>query len=1351
MRRETPPYIHPYGIAAAAVVGATVLTLLLLPLLNYTASQLFFVAVAFSAWYCGLEAGLLATLLSVMAIAYFFIPPYYSPDIGLDDIVRLGMFGIVAVSMSSLNAESRAAKHRAEASAIELIEREEQYRRIVETANEAIWMVDAQWQTTYVNQPMVQMFGYSVEEMLGRSIFDFMDAEARTLALEQIERRQQGKSDRFDFRYRRKDGSDLWAIVSSTPILNARGEFAGRIAMLVDISDRKLALAALQESEKRYRAFVEQSSEGIWRFEVDKPISIESSEDEQLQYFYEYAYLAECNEVMAQMYGFSSARELVGARLNDFLPSFDSHNLEYLRAFIRSGYRLADAESHEVDKEGNPKYFSNNLVGIVEDGLLVRVWGTQRDITERKRLEASLQESEERFRNMADTAPVSIWMSGTDKLCFYFNKVWLDFTGRTLEQEMGNGWAEGVHPDDLQRCLDTYVAAFEARESFKMEYRLRRFDGEYRWILDAGVPRFMPDGSFVGYIGSCIDISDRKLAEEAQRSSEEQIRLIADCAPSLISYVDSQQRYLFNNKTYSDWFGQDRAEITGKSLQEVLGEAAYQEIRPHVEAALAGKKVSYETTIPYRDAGERYIRASYVPHFGERGEVKGFIALIADISDRKQAEEEILRLNQNLQRRVAELQTLLEVIPVGVGIAEDAECKHIKVNPYFAKQLGISIEANASFSAPPEERPSNFKVCKNGRELAAEELPMQVSAAKGVEIIGEEIDIIRAEGKTVKVLISAAPLFDERGKSRGSIAAVLDITDRKRAEEAQRFIAEASAVLASSLDYSTTLSSVARLAVPHIADWCTVHALEDDAGVQLLALAHANPEKVKWARELQERYPYDPNQPRGVPEVLRTGKSEIYQEIPDELLVASARDPEHLEILREVGFSSVIIVPMKARDRTLGAISFMAAESGRRYDSADLALAEAIAYHAALAVDNARLYEMAQRDRAEAEQANRLKDEFLATLSHELRTPLTSMLGWARMLRSQKLDEAAKERAIETIERNAKSQAQLIEDILDVSRIITGKLRLNVRPVEVNAVVEAALDALRPAAQAKSIFLNYIPDRAVNLVSGDADRLQQVVWNLLSNAIKFTSNGGSVFVVLESNNSQVEISVTDTGKGISREFLPHVFDRFRQADGGSTRSHGGIGLGLAIVRHLVELHGGTVCATSEGEGKGATFTVTLPLLEGKKENFSLPPSPTLPLPLSSSLPLSGVRVLVVDDDADARELIGMALESSGAEVKTAVSAAEAIAAIGDSMPDVLLSDIEMPHEDGYTLIRKVKAIAEQLGKQIPAAALTAYARKEDRQRALQAGFQLHVPKPIDPAELVAVVASLAGRTGNLRR
>ncbi|MFM9436737.1 signal transduction histidine kinase/ActR/RegA family two-component response regulator [Janthinobacterium sp. CG_23.3] len=425
----------------------------------------------------------------------------------------------------------------------------------------------------------------------------------------------------------------------------------------------------------------------------------------------------------------------------------------------------------------------------------------------------------------------------------------------------------------------------------------------------------------------------------------------------------------------------------------------------------------------------------------------------------------------------------------------------------------------------------------------------------------------------------------------------------------------------------------------------------------------------------------------------------------------------------------------------------------------------AVAAQAAVAIDNARLYAAAQQSarerelllaseraaRSEAERLSAVKDEFLTTLSHELRTPLGAILGWSQILRAGPKSQSDLMRGLETIERNARLQARLVEDLLDMGRISSGKVRLDVQPVELLGVIHAAIDTVRPAAHAKGIGLKLLLDPSAGAVSGDPNRLQQVLWNLLTNAIKFTPKNGEVQLLLERVNSHIELSVADTGAGIAPEFLAHVFDRFRQADGSTTRHYGGLGLGLSIVKSLVELHGGTVQARSAGSGLGATFTVCLPVMALRRSLYSggrvQPGTEISPAPPFAPANLSGIKVLVVDDEPDTRDLVRRLLEECHAEVVTAASAADTLALLERERPHVLISDIGMPDVDGYELLRRVRALGAERGGKVPAIALTAFARSEDRTRALRAGYLAHVAKPVEPGELIATVASVADRAG----
>jgi signal transduction histidine kinase len=571
----------------------------------------------------------------------------------------------------------------------------------------------------------------------------------------------------------------------------------------------------------------------------------------------------------------------------------------------------------------------------------------------------------------------------------------------------------------------------------------------------------------------------------------------------------------------------------------------------------------------------------------------------------------------------------------------------------------------------------------------------------------------------------------------GTITIIDDVTERvyREAElqsqiEALEALHETSRAILS-LDLHECLKRIAEKAAALV-----------DAPLAMVVLRHGKEFKVAAQMDKEENLSNllinSPNTITAT--VIRTGKP----------LLVSDVDSDKKLVAIDSRYRSVISVPLNVDNIVIGAL-VVGDTRPNVFDESDLKQVTRMATQAALAIRNASLFEAERSARSEAETANRAKDQFLATVSHELRTPLTAMLGWTKLLRSGKLDESSFNRALETVERNAKAQAQLVEDILDVSRIITGKLVLDVRNIELIPIIESAIDSIRPAADAKGIKLNTMFDSRIGPIQGDPNRLQQVIWNLMSNAIKFTPEKGRVEVLYRLVENGVEIRISDTGKGINRDFLPYVFDRFRQADSSAARMHGGLGLGLSIVRHLVELHGGTVGADSDGDGKGATFAITLPLaitsseidsgeLDEAESSLS-----SLNVPTPDNLSLSGLRLLIVDDEPDTLEMISTMLKQCGAEVITSVSASEALNELMKSKPDVLISDIGMPGEDGYSFIRKVRALSAESGGRTPAVALTAYARFEDRMRALSSGYQMHVTKPPEPAELAVVIASLAGR------
>ena len=556
-----------------------------------------------------------------------------------------------------------------------------------------------------------------------------------------------------------------------------------------------------------------------------------------------------------------------------------------------------------------------------------------------------------------------------------------------------------------------------------------------------------------------------------------------------------------------------------------------------------------------------------------------------------------------------------------------------------------------------------------------------------------------------------------------------------------RLLADVSRVLTGSLDYEATLDAVAHLVVPAWADWSVVHLARRDGSLRRLAIAHADPAHAPLADEMLHIPPSVDWQADASDTVraVRGGRSLLLDHASTARIEEIVTDPADRRVFRALRPRSVLVVALIARGRTLGSLTWLRLGSAEPYTTEDLGLAEDIAARSALAVDSARLYRQAERARVEAENASQAKDEFLAVLSHELRTPLTAMLGWIRLLRTGQLGGDKVAQALEVVERNTRTQAQLINDLLDVSRIVSGKLQLDLYPVDLTPIMEEVVESARREAEAKGVALDLTVAAGVGLVQGDPLRLSQIVGNLVANAVKFTSEGGRVQVSLTRERTEAVIAIADTGIGIEPGILGHIFDRFRQADSTITRRHGGLGLGLAIVRHLTELHGGVVRAASAGTGRGATFTVWLPLVvAGGRRGPGESAEATVTG--GERAVLAGVRVLLVEDHRDTAELLCAVLGSQGAGVRVAESLAEALATLSEAEFDVLVSDIGMPDGDGYELVERLRERERAAGRQpLPAVAVTAFASGEDRERALAAGFYDYAAKPIEPGALIETV------------
>jgi len=582
-------------------------------------------------------------------------------------------------------------------------------------------------------------------------------------------------------------------------------------------------------------------------------------------------------------------------------------------------------------------------------------------------------------------------------------------------------------------------------------------------------------------------------------------------------------------------------------------------------------------------------------------------------------------------------------------------------------------------------------------------------------------------------LVRMLPEYDSTGEINAWVGTNTDIDARKRAEQSLQTLAALTRHLGEVTDRSHGLEEVLATTLPLLGD-CAVLYLRTDETVTKRASASL----------IADLNLEDPRFDLGPSTVCFDGKPEVLASVAGILGESGpARAGEHVWFLHELGVSCYICWPLFIRDRVFGSLVFLSRDPERRYQDSDLELAKDVAGRMATALDNVGLYELAQSERAKLQDANRAKDMFLATVSHELRTPLNAIVGWGQMLRSGGLSRETEQRAIDTIERNGRALAQLVADLLDVSRVVSGNLHVDESPVDLRAIVESALDAARPVAASAGIELSAeLPDKPLRS-TGDATRLQQVVGNILGNALKFTTQGGHVALALKVEDSWVQIVISDDGPGIAPEFLPVMFDRFRQADSGLQRSQRGLGLGLAIVKHLVELHGGTVTASSDGLGKGSRFTVTLPLRAAKTLSVPPPLADAYDEAEGHEVPpeLTGIYALLVEDDPDGCTLMQMMLRRFGAEVTAVSTAAEALESVRARRPDVLVSDIGLPDSDGYALLKRVR----ESNRDLPAVAVTAYASRQDVAKALAAGFQAHVAKPVEPAQLSAAVVHASRR------
>jgi|GEM_PF-350981 len=892
---------------------------------------------------------------------------------------------------------------------------------------------------------------------------------------------------------------------------------------------------------------------------------------------------------------------------------------------------------------------------------------------------AALRENEERLRLATTTGKAGVW-----DWDIIGNRVsWTDslyeIHGLTKEQFDGtvDGFAAVIHPEDRERVAKAIEESMHGDVPYQLEMRALRPDGETVWIFtNATVLR--ENGKPVRMLGATLDISELKRVENALRESEERYRSVIQALPAAVYTTDAEGRITMFNDAAVELSG--RVPEIGTDSWCVTWKLYHPDgtPMPHAECPMAMALDQGKPIRGYEAIAERPdgTRVSFVPYPTPLHDSSGkLVGAINMLMDISDRKQ----IEEILRRNERELSEFFENASEAIHwVGPDGTI--LRANRAELRMLGFSADEYIGRNI------SDFHV---DQETICDIL---TRLKRGETLEGYAARIRCKDGSTREVLINSSVYF-ENGEFIHTRCFTRDITKQLEAEKGLRHLA------------------------------AIVESTED-----AIISKNLNGIITSWNPAAERLYGYRPDEIIGRP-------------ISD-LMPPERRDEEHaiLDKLREgeriEHFETIRVAKDGRRLHVSLTVSPIRDLNGNVVGASKIA--RDISEQRRVSAEREALLARERAAREEAEVASRTKDEFLAVLSHELRTPLTAMLGWISILRGHKLDKKTTAHAIETIERNAKAQAQLIEDLVDVSRIVGGKLNLQVEPIELLPVIDGAIEVVRPAANAKNIEIDMNYDSTVGPVMGDAARLQQVIWNLLSNAIKFTPKGGSVLIDFRRAGSSAEVLIRDTGIGISADFLPHVFERFRQAESPVIRSHRGMGLGLAIVRHLIELHGGTITAESEGENRGAEFTIRIPLAATTVSSVTEIVSHQRD---GNGDALKGVRILLVEDEPDARELIALVLRGSGAHVEAVDTVGDALQRLPLFIPDVLLSDIGLPLESGYDLIRQVRALSSEIN-QVPAIALTAFATESDRKMSLSAGFQAHLAKPVEPSDLVKTIKGL---------
>jgi PAS domain S-box-containing protein len=864
---------------------------------------------------------------------------------------------------------------------------------------------------------------------------------------------------------------------------------------------------ALRQSEERYKAFISQSTEGIWRFELEKPISVKWPIKKQLNYVFTYGYLAECNNAMAKMYGYTKAEELVGARLSDLMIPSDPANIDYLTEFIKANYKLSATESHEVDKYGKPHIFENNLVGIIENGKINRAWGTQRDITEQKK-------SEERRAFLEKVS----------------NKLVVSLNHQVTLQEI----AQLVVPYLADYCR---IAMVDADQNIK-EITVNHKDPKKVTLAKALYENY----------------------KDAPDSTYGIPTILKKGKPEIIEILDDSVLKKYN---------------TSESVLKIVKQIGLKSYMG-VPLTARGKILGAMTFSSVQD--NRYYTKDdllFVEELAKR------IALTLDnIQLFKEAQDELTKrekISEILSLQQERLNLAQEAANIGV-FEVDLQSQHVLWSKQLEKLYGLK---DGEFKGTSKHWLT--LIHPEDRDIVDKGFYEQIKNNAFTEF---EFRIIPPDGAIRWIYAKAQVFFDKSYKPIRVVGINIDVTDRKQAILNSYFLAEASKILSSSLNYETTLQNVAKLAVQQIADWCLIGILNKDNIYEQIAVSHKDPNKVKWAMAVGKEYPPNMNTNSGIAKILQTGKAELYPMITDEMIQMTARDKKHLKLLKQLGMTSVMMVPLHAQQKPVGVITFITSETKRRFTNDDVAFAKELAHRASIAIDNAMLYKNAQ-------DAITLRDDFISVASHELKTPVTSVKIFTQVMQKYARmngDEKAVQN-LDKMDKQINKLTDLIYNLLDISKIQTGRLEYAMRDFSIDNMLEEVTETMQHMSSKHQLELK---GKADCMVHGDGDRISQVVSNLISNAIKYSPTADKVNIKVSADKKEVHVAVEDFGIGMSKEHFKKVFDRFYRVSGTTDKTFPGLGIGLYISHEIINRHSGKLWVESKA-GKGSTFHFTLPI------------------------------------------------------------------------------------------------------------------------------------------------------------